>query len=90
MDNFLRCDNVVSLTARLVDGAVEPDRRELVEMHLLVCPACLAHLGKVRDLRAFLGDLPGQHPGPGAQQIPADLLTLATNAGRAATDRTDG
>jgi hypothetical protein len=78
----------VSLTARLVDGAVEPDRRELVEMHLLACPACLGHLGKVRDLRAVLGDLPDRHPGPDLRRVPEHLLTLATNAGRARTDRT--
>ncbi|MET8040068.1 zf-HC2 domain-containing protein [Micromonospora sp. NPDC005215] len=79
MDTFLRCDSTVSLTARLIDGTVAADRRELVELHLLVCPACLSHVGKVRDLRASLSSLPGRPP-------PEHLLTLATgNAAGGAT-----
>ncbi|WP_433129698.1 hypothetical protein ACQPWW_05345 [Micromonospora sp. CA-240977] len=79
MDTFLRCDTAVSLTARLTDGAVAADRRELVELHLLVCPACLSHVGKVRDLRASLSSLPGR-------PAPEHLLALATgNAAAGAT-----
>ncbi|MET7666532.1 anti-sigma factor family protein [Micromonospora luteifusca] len=79
MDTFLRCDSVVSLTARLIDGTVAPDRRELVELHLLVCPACLSHVGKVRGLRAGLSSLPGR-------PAPEHLLALATgNAAAGAT-----
>ncbi|MFG1884936.1 anti-sigma factor family protein [Micromonospora sp. NPDC049102] len=70
MDTFLRCDSAVSLTARLIDGTAAPDRRELVELHLLVCPACMSHVSKVRELRTSLSSLPGRPP-------PERLLTLA-------------
>ncbi|MDM4719625.1 zf-HC2 domain-containing protein [Micromonospora sp. WMMA1363] len=63
MDNFLRCDTVVGLAGRLFDGAVDPGRRELVEMHLLVCPPCLDHLRKLDGVRAALSTLPGR-PAP--------------------------
>jgi anti-sigma factor RsiW len=89
MDNFLRCDSVVSLTARLVDGAVEPHRRELVEMHLLACPACLWHVRKVRDLRAILGGLPGRGADPDGRRVPERLLALAATVGAADMERTD-
>jgi len=89
MDNFLRCDSVVSLTARLVDGAVEPHRRELVEMHLLACPACLWHVRKVQDLRAVLSDLPDRRADPDDRRVPEHLLALAAKVGTADTDRTD-
>ncbi|MEU7798068.1 zf-HC2 domain-containing protein [Micromonospora arborensis] len=82
MDTFLRCDSVVSLTARLIDGTVAPDRRELVELHLLVCPACLSHLGKVRDLRASLSSLPGR-------PAPEHLLALAAGNAAATAPKTD-
>ncbi|MGC4855558.1 anti-sigma factor family protein [Micromonospora sp. DT4] len=70
MDTFLRCDAVVSLTMRLIDSTVSPERRELVELHLLVCPACMGHVGKMRALRTSLSGLPGR-------PAPEHLLALA-------------
>ncbi|WP_422734254.1 anti-sigma factor family protein [Micromonospora sp. WMMD558] len=69
MDAFLRCDSVVALTARLADGTVAADRRELVEMHLLACPSCLQHVRKVQLMRSSLTALPGRH-------APEHLVTL--------------
>jgi hypothetical protein len=70
VESFLRCDAVVGLTGRLLDGAVEPERRELVELHLLVCPPCLGHLRKLRELRTTLATLPGR-------AAPEHLIALA-------------
>ncbi|WBB72718.1 zf-HC2 domain-containing protein [Micromonospora sp. WMMD1128] len=61
MDAFLRCDRVVTLTARLADGTMAADSRELVEMHLLTCPSCLQHVRKAQLVRSSLAALPGRH-----------------------------
>ncbi|MEV0002333.1 zf-HC2 domain-containing protein [Micromonospora sp. NPDC050980] len=70
MDAFLRCDRVVTLTARLADGTVAADSRELVEMHLLTCPTCLRHVRKAQLVRSHLAALPGR-------QAPAHLVAPA-------------
>ncbi|WFE38537.1 zf-HC2 domain-containing protein [Micromonospora sp. WMMD998] len=80
MDAFLRCDRVVTLTARLADGTVAEDTRELLEMHLLSCPACLQHVRKAQLVRSSLAALPGRHapehlaaltPEPAAEGTPS-------------------
>ncbi|WP_422772778.1 anti-sigma factor family protein [Plantactinospora sp. WMMC1484] len=64
MDGYLRCDQTVRLVGSWIDGALDPAQRELVELHLLVCPPCLEYVGKVTDLRAALLELAGpQTPG---------------------------
>ncbi|AVT39702.1 anti-sigma factor [Plantactinospora sp. BB1] len=61
MDGYLRCDQTVRLVGNWLDGALDPEQRELVELHLLVCPPCLAYVGKVHDLRAALLSLTRPH-----------------------------
>lgn len=66
-----QCAVVVAAAAAWLD---EPARqpagdREETEMHLLVCPACVTHLGRLTELRAALRALPGAQP-------PAQLLSV--------------
>lgn len=54
MDRELSHEELRALTGAYALDAVEPDERELVELHLMECPRCRAEVAEFREVAAFL------------------------------------
>ena len=54
MDRELSHEELRELTGAYALDAVEPDERELVELHLMECPRCRAEVAEFREVAAFL------------------------------------
>jgi hypothetical protein len=54
MDRELSHEELRALTGAFALDAVEPDERELVELHLMECPRCRAEVAEFREVAAFL------------------------------------
>ena len=54
MDRELSHEALRALTGAFALDAVEPDERELVELHLMECPRCRAEVAEFREVAAFL------------------------------------
>ena len=54
MDRELSHEELRALTGAYALDAVEPDERELVELHLMECPRCRAVVAEFREVAAFL------------------------------------
>jgi hypothetical protein len=65
MDGQLSHEELQELTGAYALDALEPDERELFELHLLDCPRCRAEVADYREVAALLGN--------GGQQAPAAL-----------------
>jgi anti-sigma-K factor RskA len=62
MDRELSHEELRALTGAYALDAVEPDERELIELHLMECPRCRAEVAEFREVAAFLAH--NGHPAP--------------------------
>jgi anti-sigma factor RsiW len=53
----LSCREIVELVTDYLEGALPPEDRVRVELHLATCPGCLAYLDQMRETVRLLGTL---------------------------------
>lgn len=51
------CQEVVELVTEYLEGAMEPENRDLFERHLAICPGCEAYLEQMRTTIELTGAL---------------------------------
>jgi hypothetical protein len=54
----IMCKEIVELVSDYVEGALGPDEREAVEMHLNLCDGCTDYLRQLRMSIELTGTLP--------------------------------
>jgi len=60
----LECIDLVELVTDYLEGALDQERREMVEAHLRTCDGCKVYLKQMRETREYLGHVPPE-PGSG-------------------------
>ena len=45
---FLACRDIVTLVTDYLEGALDGAQRERVELHLVMCPACVEYVAQMR------------------------------------------
>lgn len=69
----ISCDAVFGLVGLWLDGSLAADERDAYEQHLLLCPWCVAYVGKTRLALAALRGVPASAP---AGSFRRRLITL--------------
>ena len=54
----LECIDLVELVTDYLEGALDQERREMVEAHLRTCDGCKVYLEQMRETREYLGRVP--------------------------------
>ncbi len=54
----LTCQELVELVTAYLDGDLEPDRADLFEQHVAVCPGCETYLHQMEKTASLLGEIP--------------------------------
>ena len=70
------CREVVELVTEYLDGAMTPDERAALEVHLHYCDGCATFLEQIRTSAALAGGIT-------AEQIPEDVTEALRAAFRA-------
>lgn len=60
----MKCEEFEEVLSDYIEGELDRERAEWVEMHLLKCPVCCATLRGVQQVRLALHDLGRQSPPP--------------------------
>ena len=58
------CQEIVEIVNDFVEGALDPDEREAVELHLNLCDGCSDYLQQLRVAIALTGELPADALSP--------------------------
>jgi len=58
------CQEIVEIVNDFVEGALGPDEREAVELHLNLCDGCSDYLQQLRVAIALTGELPADALSP--------------------------
>jgi hypothetical protein len=67
------CEMLVELATEWMDGALAPENRVELELHLVTCDGCTAYIEQLRKTREVLGTLEEGPPEPGVRR---NLLAL--------------
>ena len=54
----LDCMELVELVTDYLEGALDEERREMVEAHLRTCDGCQVYVEQMRETREYLGRVP--------------------------------
>ena len=54
----LECIDLVELVTDYLEGALDQERREMVEAHLRTCDGCKVYMEQMRETREHLGHVP--------------------------------
>ena len=54
----LECIDLVEMVTDYLEGALDQDRREMVEAHLRTCDGCKVYMEQMRETREYLGHVP--------------------------------
>ena len=54
----LDCMELVELVTDYLEGALDQERREMVEAHLRTCDGCKVYMEQMRETREYLGHVP--------------------------------
>ena len=54
----LGCVDLVELVTDYLEGALDPERREMVQAHLRTCDGCKVYMEQMRETREHLGHVP--------------------------------
>jgi anti-sigma factor RsiW len=57
-DADLECIDLVELVTDYLEGALDQERREMVDAHLRTCDGCRVYLKQMRETREYLGHVP--------------------------------
>lgn len=69
-----QCREIIDAIADYLDGAMPADERGTFEMHLSVCPACVAYIESYKQTLALGKDAFEAASSPAAAPIPEDLV----------------
>jgi anti-sigma factor RsiW len=64
----ITCQEVVEIVNDYVEGALSPDEREAVELHLNLCDGCSDYLQQLRLTIALTGELPADALSPEVEE----------------------
>jgi anti-sigma factor RsiW len=70
----LGCVDLVELVTDYLEGALDPERREMVQAHLRTCDGCLVYLKQMRETRDYLGHVPPEAGSDLPDQARRELL----------------
>jgi len=54
----IECIDLVELVTDYLEGALDQERREMVEAHLRTCDGCKVYMEQMRETREYLGHVP--------------------------------
>ena len=54
----LECIDLVEMVTDYLEGALDQERREMVEAHLRTCDGCKVYMEQMRETREYLGHVP--------------------------------
>jgi anti-sigma factor RsiW len=60
----ITCREIVEIVSDYVEGALGPDEREAVELHLNLCDGCADYLQQLRTTIELSGELPAEPLSP--------------------------
>jgi anti-sigma factor RsiW len=70
----LECIDLVELVTDYLEGALDQERREMVEAHLRTCDGCKAYLEQMRETSEYLGHVPPDAAEDLPEQVRRELL----------------
>ena len=70
----IECIDLVELVTDYLEGALDQERREMVEAHLRTCHGCQVYLEQMRDTREYLGHVPPEVSSDLPDQARRELL----------------
>jgi anti-sigma factor RsiW len=79
----LECVDLVELVTDYLEGALDQERRQMVEAHLGTCEGCQVYVEQMRETREHLGHVPPD----AAQDLPDQARRELLDAFRAENPR---
>ena len=70
----IECIDLVELVTDYLEGALDQERREMVEAHLRTCDGCKVYLKQMRETREYLGHVPPEAGSDLPDQARRELL----------------
>ena len=70
----LECIDLVEMVTDYLEGALDQERREMVEAHLRTCDGCKVNLKQMRETREYLGHVPPEAGSDLPDQARRELL----------------
>jgi anti-sigma factor RsiW len=70
----LECMDLVELVTEYLEGALDEERREMVEAHLRTCDGCQVYVEQMRETREYLGHVPPEAGSDLPDQARRELL----------------
>jgi len=70
----LECIDLVELVTDYLEGALDQERREMVEAHLRTCDGCKVYMEQMRETREYLGHVPPEAGSDLPDQARRELL----------------
>jgi anti-sigma factor RsiW len=70
----LECIDLVELVTDYLEGALDQERREMVDAHLRTCDGCQVYLKQMRETREYLGHVPPEASSDLPDQARRELL----------------